>query len=384
MKLSDIQAKKAAVRAQLEELLTLAGTRAFSTEENQRFTDLKAEAESLTALESRYSILETLDWKPTTTIIPTATPRPTQPTKAQQYAALDSFLRNPNGIQATDVPLQIQQSPVDAGLAASVPSEVVSEAVSLCGAVDLPSALGVRDFPRTSTNPLTVPFEISEATANARNESAATSESAPGGYDDVTLGGICYDSLVKVSVESLQNVAFNLAQSVTRTLALGQIVKQNAAFAAALKSAVQANDDCFVDIFSGADDVHTALTRLIAGLDPLFGNGVFLLNQSDFQKIQDGRPTDGDGHPLVSTDNGTILNKKYVLSNDVDRIYYGQWALGAYRSQSPLALQVLRELYSEKRQVGYKGYQFADFAFAAETAATKQPVVFGSLDVAGS
>jgi HK97 family phage major capsid protein len=116
----------------------------------------------------------------------------------------------------------------------------------------------------------------------------------------------------------------------------------------------------------------------------LFGDGTFLLNQADFQIIQDGRPTSGDGHPLVDTSAGTILGKKFVLSNDVDRIVYGNWALGAYRSQSPMTLAVLRELYSEKRQVGFKAYQFADWKFAASTSAAKQPLVFGNLEAAGS
>jgi HK97 family phage major capsid protein len=386
MTLAQLQQRKAAVRAQLEELLTLAGSRAFSTEENTRFTDLKAEGESLVALEGRYSILESLDHKPQATIIPAMGAARVMPTMAQSYAAIADFIRT--GKQAGDVPLQIQQSVTDAGLVQSVPSDVVGDAVSLCGAIDLPSALGVRDFPRSSTNPLTVPFEIAEATVDTHVESNATSDSAPGGYGSVTLAGVCYDALVKYSYESAMNVGFNLGASVVRTIVLGQIVKQNSAFAAALKASAEAGSYAtghgYVDIYSGGADAHTSLTRLFAGLDPLFGDGVLLLNQSDFQIIQDSRPASGDGQPLVSIGAGTIMGKKYVLSNDVDRIYYGSWNLGAYRSQTPLNLLTLRELYSEKRQIGVKGSQFVDFAFASETAATKQPIVYGNFDAATS
>ncbi|MBS1850999.1 MAG: phage major capsid protein [Acidobacteria bacterium] len=384
MTLTEITNRKAAVRAQLEELIVLSGTRAFSTDETARFNDLKAEAESLTALQDRYAILETLDRKPTTPTIPTITPRPTAPTKASLWAAVDSFLRNPSVPMAVDTPLQIQQSPIDSGLAASVPTEILGEAISLCGAIDLPSALGVRDFPRSSTSPLVIPFELDSAAVVTKAESASLTESGPGEYGSITLGGVCFDSLIKVSREALANVAFPLAQSVMRSIAIGQIAQQNAAFMSALKAACQANSDTFVDAQSGSDDLHSVLVKLIAGLDPLYGEGTFLLNPDDFASIADARPTSGDGHPLLDVSAGRILGKKYVLSSDADRCYYGAWGLGAYRSQTPLSMQTLLELYSASRQIGFKGSQWVDFAFAAETTAQKQPVVFCSLNDAGS
>ena len=48
-------------RANVEDLLGRTSSREMSTEENQMFTDLKAEGERLASLESRYAVLESFD-----------------------------------------------------------------------------------------------------------------------------------------------------------------------------------------------------------------------------------------------------------------------------------------------------------------------------------
>ena len=61
MNLSEIRAMRQTCRANIEDLLGRTSSRDMSTEENQMFTDLKAEGERLASLESRYAVLESFD-----------------------------------------------------------------------------------------------------------------------------------------------------------------------------------------------------------------------------------------------------------------------------------------------------------------------------------
>jgi HK97 family phage major capsid protein len=381
MTLTDIKSMRQACRAKVEDLLGRTSSRDMSTEENQLLSDLKAEGERLGSLESRYAVLESFDQPNTITRRPIAVTHESR--KEAAIKAFDSFLRT--GKMATDTPLQIQQSPIDAGLAAAVPNEVTN-VVSLTGAIDLASALGVREFPRDNTAPLVVPFELSPATATTYNEGAAPTESHPDGFGSKTLRGARYAALVKISLESLANVAFPLAQSVTRSIVTAMITAQNTAFAAAFKAAVQGRSSAYVDVSESSGDIHSMLAHLKTGLDPIWWNpsNKFLLNPTDYRRYLDERPSAGDGHPLFPIADGKIFGHDVIVHDAIDRAYFGNFGVGCMRSQSPLFVQVLRELYAQSGLIGYSGYQYADFGFAAETTAAKQPVVFGSLDIAGS
>jgi HK97 family phage major capsid protein len=61
MTLAEIKTMRATCRAKMEDLLGRTSAREMSTEENQMFTDLKAEGERLAGLESRYAVLESFD-----------------------------------------------------------------------------------------------------------------------------------------------------------------------------------------------------------------------------------------------------------------------------------------------------------------------------------
>ena len=124
MNLTEIRTMRQTCRAKVEDLLGRTSSREMSTEETQMLSDLKAEGERLGSLESRYAVLESFDKGTTQPIIH----RPIAPTdtdrKAAIVKALDGFLRT--GVMASDVPLQIQQSPVS-GAAAAVPTDMVPD-----------------------------------------------------------------------------------------------------------------------------------------------------------------------------------------------------------------------------------------------------------------
>jgi hypothetical protein len=72
MTLAEVRTMKQSCRAKLEDLIGRTASRDLSTEENQMFSDLKAEGERLASLESRYAVLEAFD-KPAATPLPAFT-----------------------------------------------------------------------------------------------------------------------------------------------------------------------------------------------------------------------------------------------------------------------------------------------------------------------
>lgn len=381
MTLAEIKALRLTCRAKLEDLLSRTSSREMSTEENQMFTDMKAEGERLASLEARYAVLESFD-RPAA---PTINRQPITPTKVDRAAAmtkaLDGYLRT--GILATDTPLQIQQAPLS-GAAAAVPTDVFQSIIPGIEDFDIPSRLGVLDFPRDSTVPLVVTMQTTAPASAVFVEGAAPTSSTPPTYLTVTLGGSRYGNLTKYSIESRMNLGIPIVSSVLKALALGQIQAQNAAFMAAFTTAMQANSAALVD--SSADspaDLYSFVTRLKYAQGYFWQNSPnnkFLLNPSDLQKIKNTRST--QNQPLFDDTKDTILGKPYVVHPDCTRVFYGDFGVSVCRSRTPLYIQTLLELFAEQGLIGVQSYQFADWKFFAPP--TYQPVVFGNADAAGA
>ena len=381
MTLQEIRTLRQTCRAKVEDLLGRTSTREMSTEETQMLSDLKAEGERLGSLEARYAVLESFDRGTTQPIIH----RPIAPNdtdrKAAFVKALDGYLRT--GVMATDVPLQIQQSPVS-GAAAAVPTDVVPSIIQGIQDFDIPGRLGVLDFPRDNTQPLVVTMQTAAPAAATFVEGAAPSDSTPPTYATVTLAGTRYQNLTKYSIESRMNPAVPIVSSVLRALALGQIQSQNADFMAAFKAAMQANANALVNSSGDSPaDAYSFCSRLKYAQGYFWQNSPnnrYLLCPSDLQKVKNAR--DSYGRPLFDDATDTILGKSYVVHPDADRVYYGDYSVSVCRSRTPLYIQTLLELYAEKGLIGVTSYQFADWKFFAPP--VYQPVVFGNLDASGS
>jgi HK97 family phage major capsid protein len=384
MNLAEIKTMRQTCRAKVEDLLGRTASREMSTEETQMLSDLKAEGERLGSLESRYAVLESFDKGATTQPIIHRGFNPTQIDRKAAYTkALDGFLRS--GVMATDVPLQIQQSPVS-GAAAAVPTDVVPEIVLGINDFDIPTKLGVRDFPRETTNPLVVTMVVAAPASAAYVEGAAPSDSTPPTYQTVTLQGSKYQNLTKYSIESRMNLAIPIVSNVLWALALGQVQTQNAAFMAAFLAAMQANaSNCYIE--SGSDSSDSPADNYSAMLDLKYGlpyfwqnspNLKFLLSPYLLKLVKNTRST--QNVPLFDEKTDTILGKPYVVHPDATRVFYGDFSVGCYRSRTPLYIQTLLELYANEGLIGVTGYQFADWKFfASGTAATYQPVVYTNL-----
>jgi HK97 family phage major capsid protein len=379
MTLSEIRAMRQVCRANVEDLLGRTSSREMSTEETQLFTDLRAEGERLGSLESRYAVLESFD-------TPSQSPvRPIAPTGIDRTAAfakaLDGYFRT--GMMAADVPLQIQQSPVS-GAAAAVPTDVVGSIIQGIDDFDIPSRLGVLDFPRETTVPLVVTMQTAAPAATAYVEGTAPTQSTPPTYLTVTLGGARYGNLTKYSIESRMNTGIPIVESVLRALALGQVQSQNAAFMAAFKTAMQANTAALVNSEGlVGTDAYAFLSRLKYGQGYFFQNSPnnkFLLSPSDLQVCKNTRSL--QNQPLFNDADNTLLGKPYVVHPDADRVYYGDFGVSVARSRTPLYVQTFLELYSQQGLIGVSSYQFADWKFF--TPPTYQPIVFGNLDAAGA
>lgn len=378
MTLAEIQTMRTAARAKVEDLIARTASREPSTEETQMLADLQAEGTRLNSLAARYGILEEFDRG--------AQPSPIVRTLAAQtkknaWADLDLRLRTDKS--ATDVPLQIQQSPVNTGAAASVVTEYDPKVREVINFADIPGQLGITDYNRTDTNPLKITLMSAAVAASTYNEGSAPTESQVPTWKQIDLAGARYQALTKVSYESLNNVFFDVAGAVVRSIGIGIMKAQSSAFMAALKAAVQAKASaCYVSN-SGTDRRQT-LTDLIGSLHPSF-QGRFAFNQTDYKSLMNQR--DLENRPLIDMGAGTILGRPFVVFPDslgVDRCFYGDFSQGSFRSLSPLYLSRLSELYAQSAQVGFSGYQFCDFAFLAELDLDQQPILFSNLEGAGS
>jgi HK97 family phage major capsid protein len=383
MTLAEIRTMRQTCRAKVEDLLGRTSSREMSTEENQLFADLKVEGERLGSLESRYAVLESFDKGVTQPIIR----QPFTPTGADRTAAytkaLDGFMRT--GVMATDTPLQIQQSPIS-GASAAVPVDVVPTIVQGIDDFDIPGLLGVTDYSRETTNPLVVTIQTAAPASAVFLEGVAPSSSTPPTYQTVTLAGSRYGNLTKYSIESRMNLGIPIVASVLKALALGQLQTQNAAFMAAFKAAMQANANALIDSTSDSPaDAYSLMTRLKYG-QPFFWqnspNNRFLVSPADLTKIKNTRST--QNQPLFDDAENTILGKPYVVHPDADRVYYGDFSVGCFRSRTPLYIQTFLELYAQAGLIGVSSYQFADWKFFSSGTATNQPVVFSNLNAAGA
>lgn len=380
MTLAEIRTMRQTCRAKVEDLLGRTSSQEMSTEEGQLFTDLKAEGERLASLETRYAVLESFDSGPAPVIR-----RPIAPTGTDRTAAiakaLDGFMRT--GVMATDVPLQIQQSPVS-GVAAAVPVDVVPSIIQGINDFDIAGRLGVLDFPRDTTNPLVVTMQTAAPAATTYTEGNAPTQSAPPTYATVTLTGERYQNLTKYSIESRMNLGVPIVVSVLKALALGQLQSRNAAFMAAFKVAMQSNSAALIDSTGDSPaDAYSFFSRLKYGQGYFFQNSPnnrYLLSPSDLQKAKNAR--DSYGRPLFDDNADTLLGKSYVVHPDADRVYYGDFGVSVCRSRTPLYIQTLLELYAQSGLIGVSSYQFADWKFFAPP--TFQPIVFGNLDATGA
>lgn len=382
MTLAEIQSLRQAARAKLEDVLGLAGSRSLSTEEQQMVTDLTAEGQRLSGLATRYEALEQFD-KGATPV----TRQPISLTGSDRAAAiakaLDGFLRT--GKMATDVPLQIQSSPVS-GAAAAIPTDVIPSIVQGINDFDLPGRLGVTDYARDTTAPLVITMQTVVPAAATYAEGAAPTESTPPTYKTVTLTGTRYQNLTKYSIESRMNLAISIVASVLKALALGQIQTQNAAFMAAFKTAMQGNPNALIDRAGDSPaDAYSLMTRLKYGQPFFWQNSPtnrFLMSPSDLQVVKNAR--DNYGRPLFDDEQDTILGRPYVVHPDADRVYYGSFDVACHRSRTPLYVQTLLELFAEQGLIGVSAYQFADWKFMSSTGVTNNPVVYANLEASGS
>lgn len=390
MTLAEIRTMRQTCRAKLEDLIGRTSSREMSTEENQMLNDLKAEGERLGSLESRYAVLEGFDKGVSQPINRQPLPL-TGVDRTQAFVkALDGFMRT--GKMATDTPLQILESPIS-GAAAAVPTDVVPTIVQGINDFDIPSRLGVTDYPRDSSVPLVVTIQSAAPASTVFGEGAAPSNSTPPTYKTVTLGGSRYANLTKYSLESRMNLGIPIVASVLKALALGQIQAQNAAFMSAFLTAMQAaSTNTFIQSGSSSSesptDNYSAVMGLKYGLPYFWQNSPnlkFLLSPTDLQKIKNTRST--QNQPLFNDADDTILGKPYVVHPDATRVFYGDFSVGCFRSRTPLFIQTFLELYAQEGLVGVQSYQWVDWKFyAGDTNAPSvySPVVYTNLEGSGA
>jgi HK97 family phage major capsid protein len=249
MTLAEIRTMRQTCRAKIEDLLGRTSSREMSTEENQMFTDLKAEGERLAGLESRYAVLESFDKPATPSIV---RPPVAQPAK-QNGNGPDAWI-DPRTGQAihvlkpedrmADLDATVHGETLSAGKClrgiitgrwdnAAAERQAMTEGTLSSGGFLLPSPLsneiidrvrnaavvvraGARTIPMESST-LAIARVNADPTVGWHSENGTITASEPA-FDRVTFTAQTLASLATMSVELFEDVA-NIDSVVINTIA---------------------------------------------------------------------------------------------------------------------------------------------------------------------
>jgi HK97 family phage major capsid protein len=300
----------------------------------------------------------------------------------QAMEHLHDWMRS--GVMAADSPLFSGGGPETGGpgLGAAIPLDVLS-ALRTYYQLNSFELAGATVIGTSNTIPLVKPIISAGPAASTFGEGASSTDSNPFVPDAFTFGADKYSRLVKVSNESLMNVAYDLGSEVTAELMAGLANSQTAAYSTALVTALEGNASCYVG--SGADKLSTLLAMLAAiPIRFALPDNKFMLSRANFKLIKDQR--DGFGRPLIATTDDTILGYGAVLNDNLTRaIVFGSWANGAYVRKTGLWIQRLIEAYASAGEIGIRATQWSQAKFLASVGSvTTDPLVYATLDGEGS
>jgi HK97 family phage major capsid protein len=285
-------------------------------------------------------------------------------------------------IEATSTPLHVYQSPVSPGLAAAIPTSVL-DAMRSYFLNDPFRLAGSTIYNTEDTQPLVKPIISAGSDADSFVEGQSATDSKPFQADSFTFGGTKYSRLVKVSEEALMNVLMDLPGEILAELTASVANTFTGAITTALTLALQSNSSCLVSF--GADHYEACL-NLLGAVPPRFetDTNCFMGSRAMLKSIRNTRAS-GSGDPLFDPTTGLVMNRRFIINDNLTRLVYGNWAAGAFVRKSPFFLQRLIEAYHTEGAIGFKATQYLDSKFLASVSAvTTQPLYFTHLDVAGS
>jgi HK97 family phage major capsid protein len=282
---------------------------------------------------------------------------------------------------ATDTPLNIQQAPVDAGLAAAINVTIV-DALRAYYLPDSFALAGSTIYNTDNTAPLIKPVIQAGPDAEAEVESATSTDSHPMDVESFTFGGVKYSRLVKASHESLMNSALDLGNEIVSELAASVVNTFTKVTTAACLAALEGNPGCFV--YSGRDP-YAALSGLIAAVPPRFADASNCFMGSRADKLVVNNSRDTQGRPLFDQESNLTLGYRWIINDNLGRVIFGDFRSGAFVRKSPFFMQRLIEAYASAGQIGFRATQWLDSKFLASVhSVLVQPLYFTNLDASGS
>jgi HK97 family phage major capsid protein len=285
---------------------------------------------------------------------------------------------------AADSPLLVGGGPEAGGpgLGAAIPLEVLG-ALRTYYQLNSFELAGATVIGTDNTIPLVKPIISAGPAAGVFAEGATSTDSSPFVPDSFTFGASKYSRLVKVSNESLMNVAYDLNSEITAELLAGLANSQTAAYSTALVAALEGNASCYV---APGSDALSTLLGVLAAIPIRFAlpTNKWMLSRANLKVIKNTR--DGFDRPLIPTSDTQILGYDYVLNDNLTRaVVFGSWRDGAYIRKTGLWLMRLIEAYASAGEIGIRATQWSDSKYIASVASvTVDPLVFCTLDGEGS
>ncbi len=300
-----------------------------------------------------------------------------EPQRAAMLKPLLDYVKFGTPIQATDDKWHTDTT----GNNAIIPTNIL-DLLRAYTSSDPFALAGATIYQTDNIEPLRKPVILPGADPATFNEGATSTDSAPASIDSFTFNGTKYSRLVKVSEEMLLSTDVDLANEITSELGASVARAFSSAITSAMMSAFYTNSDTFVA--NGADALECVL-NLIAALPPRWdGPGVCFMGSRESLKVLRNVRASTSGTPLFEPATSTILSRKYVVNDDLDRLVFGNFTAGAFIRKSPYFLQRLVEAYASTGEVGFRATQWLDQHFLAEIAEADQPLYYASLETEGS
>lgn len=259
-----------------------------------------------------------------------------------------------------------------------------------------------------SGNPMPVPLE--DDTANAAQivaEAASLTTSTDAVFANITLGAFTYRSLVRVSLELLQDSAFDLEAYIARKLGirLGRGFNAGATTgtgtgqpAGLFNATVGANIGVTAPTGNTVNFPYLSLVDLEHSVDPayrrnsqwMFGDGVLqaLKRQLDSQNRPIWQPNFGtstDGNSPFTAFPGTILGYRYTINQDAPvqaanarALAFGDMSYYMVRRVRNMMLIRADQRFIDQGQIGFYVFARLDGRFANPTVvAARSPIRLG-------
>ncbi len=371
--LKSLNEKKANLENEMETILdgVKDGERAFTEEEDARFTAIEKELELLNktikAIESGRKLTEEVNDEKKEEEEMKNEEKEAQERAIAEENLFENFIRGAVLKERADVNMTYGEN--GAVVPTTIANKIIEQVVDICPIYSMADRYDVN-------GDLTIPFydEKSQAIVCDYADEFTDGESTSGKFDNITLKGYLLRALTKVSKQLINNNKFDIVNFVIKKMAEAiskkiekELINGTANKIQGLKNGVTQNivaESATVISSDNLIDVQDSVP------DAFQKDAVWIMKRTTRTSIR--KLKDADGNYLLNKDltakwGYTLLGKDVYCSDNADEIgagktplYYGDLKGLAVKVGEEINIQVLKEKYAEQHCDGILGFAEVD------------------------